>query len=74
MPTVPGSIQAQMAQQYDKQRVTPESVLMTAADMHSRGQLVDFPTSYSDPRSSLKLPNPGGGRGQRDSKSHGKRR
>jgi len=71
MPTVPGSIRQQMATGYDEQRVTPESVLMTAADMHARGQLTQGPTSYSDPRASLKLP---GYHGQRSSKASSKRR
>jgi hypothetical protein len=68
MPTVPG-VKAQMAQEYDQTRPTPEQVLITAADMHQRGQLTDNPTTISDPRAPLKLPFAGGGRGQRTGKS-----
>lgn len=73
MPTVPGSMQAQMAQQY-AQRPTPEQLLMTAADMKSRGQLYQDPTDYSDPKATLKLPFAGGGRGQRTGDKKAKRR
>jgi hypothetical protein len=64
MPTVPGVL-PQMAQQFDRERPTPEHLLMTAADMKSRGQLYTHPTDYSDPKATLKLPFAGGGRGQR---------
>lgn len=76
MPTVPssgaGSAQELAEQQAGATRPTPEQVLITAADMHQRGQLTAGPTSISDPRAPLKLPFAGGGRGQRTSK--GKRR
>jgi len=68
MPTVPG-IKPMLAQQFDQTRPTPEQVLITAADMHQRGQLTEGPTSISDPRAPLKLPFAGGGRGQRTGKS-----
>jgi hypothetical protein len=74
MPTVPGPLQAQMAQQYDQTRPTPEQLLITAADMNQRGQLHENPTTISDPRAPLKLPGLGGGRGPRPSGAKGKRR
>ena len=73
MPTAPG-IKSQMAQQWAQERPTPEHVLITAADMNQRGQLIENPTTITDPRSPLKLPFPGGGRGQRSSGAKGKRR
>lgn len=73
MPTVPG-VKAQMGQQYDEQRPTPEHVLITAADMAQRGQMYEGPTTLGDPRAPLKLPTPGGGRGTRSSGSKSKRR
>lgn len=75
MPTVPGqagSYQEAQEQEAAAKRPTPEQLLMTAADMKSRGQLYTHPTDYSDPKATLKLPFAGGGRGQRGSK--GKRR
>lgn len=72
MPTVPGNIRQQLAQQ--ETRPTPEQVLITAADMQQRGQLFENPTALTDPRAPLKLPNPGGGRGQRSSAAKSKRR
>lgn len=68
MPTVPGSagsLAEAAEQEAAAKRPTPEQLLMTAADMKSRGQLYTHPTDYSDPKASLKLPNAGGGRGQR---------
>jgi len=58
MPTVPGNIQRQLAEQ-EAQRPTPEQLLMTAADMNNRGQLSIDPTAYTDPKASLKLPSYG---------------
>lgn len=72
MPTVPG-MRAQMGMEED-QRPTPERLLMTAADMHARGQLTQDPTNFSNPGADLKLPMPGGGRGARSAKPHSKRR
>jgi hypothetical protein len=79
MPTVPGSAgsMAEYAEQQElAKKPTPEQLLMTAADMKSRGQLYTHPTDYSDPKATLKLPFAGGGRGQRPdhSKSARKRR
>jgi len=68
MPTVPGA-RTSMAMQYDQQRVTPESILMTASDMQARGQLTVDPTSYSDPKAPLKLP----GHGRRTDKTSKRR-
>jgi len=78
MPTVPGgsagSAQEMMEQQARADRPTPEQVLITAADMHQRGQLTENPTTISDPRAPLKLPFPGGGRGLRGGGKKTKRR
>ena len=78
MPTVPGPEAGEYAQMVEaearKKSPSPEQLLMTAADMKNRGQLYTHATDYSDPRASLKLPNPGGGRGQRHSPTHTKRR
>jgi hypothetical protein len=79
MPTVPGQLEEALSTQWEEQqrkRPTPEHLLMTAADMKSRGQLYTHPTDYSDPKATLKLPFAGGGRGQRPdhSKSASKRR
>ena len=73
MPTVPG-IRSQLAAQEAQTHPTPEQVLITAADMQQRGQLIDGPTTISDPRAPLKLPFVGGGRGQRGSGPKSKRR
>jgi hypothetical protein len=72
MPTVP-EIAHFYESQSQKDRPTPEHLLMTAADMHGRGQLIDGP-SFSKPGASLKLPFVGGGRGPRFTGSKGKRR
>lgn len=74
MPTVPGIMKSGMAQQYDETRPTPEQLLITAADMHQRGQLTEQPTNISDPRAPLKLPGLGGGRGPRPERSKSKRK
>jgi hypothetical protein len=71
MPTVPGEKPRVMGE--PAAPPTPEQVLITAADMHQRGQLTEGPTTISDPRAPLKLPFAGGGRGQRIS-SKSKRR
>lgn len=73
MPTVPGSIRTAAAMQ-EAEKPTPERLLMTAADMHARGQLTDVPSTYGQPGADLKLPFAGGGRGPRPSGAHGKRR
>jgi len=73
MPTVPG-VRSQLAQQEAQTHPTPEQVLITAADMHQRGQLTEGPTTISDPRAPLKLPFAGGGRGQRGGGTKSKRR
>jgi len=74
MPTVPGIMKSQLAQQEAQANPTPEQLLITAADMHQRGQLTEQPTSISDPRAPLKLPGLGGGRGPRPERSKGKRK
>lgn len=76
MPTVPeaGEYMAAVESEAQKKKLTPEHVLMTAADMHSRGQLVQGGGSYKSPGADLKLPFPGGGRGARPSGAKGKRR
>lgn len=77
MPTVPGQAGSMMEladQEAQAKRPTPEQLLMTAADMKNRGQLYTHPTDYSDPKGPLKLPNLGGGRGQRSSHPKAKRR
>lgn len=73
MPTVPGAVTQQLAEQEDK-RPTPERLLMTAADMHARGQLTSSPSNYGNPGADLRLPFAGGGRGTRPSGQKGKRR
>ena len=73
MPTVPGVARAQLGMEEDK-KPTPERLLMTAADMHARGQLTSEPSSYGNPGADLKLPFAGGGRGSRPSGSKGKRK
>jgi hypothetical protein len=73
MPTVPGIVTQQLAAEEDK-RPTPERLLMTAADMHARGQLTSTPSSYGQPGADLKLPYAGGGRGTRPERSKGKRK
>jgi len=72
MPTVP-ELAHFYESQSQKDRPTPEHLLMTAADMHGRGQLIDGP-SFSKPGANLKLPFAGGGRGPRPTGSKGKRR
>lgn len=72
MPTVPG-VRAQMGMEED-QKPTPEHLLMTAADMHARGQLVEGGGSYHSPGADLRLPFAGGGRGPRPTGQKGKRR
>jgi hypothetical protein len=74
MPTVPSFSMGEYAQMQDQasDRPTPEHMLMTAADMHARGQLIDGPTSFSSPGANLKLPL--GGHGPRSTRSAGKRR
>lgn len=74
MPTVPQTTGEQWAAQQRQNNPTPEQILMTAADMKARGQLYQHPTDYSDPKADLRLPNPGGGRGQRHSPTKAKRR
>jgi hypothetical protein len=76
MPTVPGTgeYMAALDAQEQQKRPTPERLLMTAADMHARGQLTEAPTSFSSKGADLKLPFAGGGRGSRPSGTHGKRR
>lgn len=73
MPTVPGSM-GEYAQMMDQQsdRPTPEHMLMTAADMHARGQLIEGGSSFSAPGANLKLPF--GGHGNRPARQTGKRR
>jgi hypothetical protein len=71
MPTVP-EIGQWYEQQANKDRPTPEHLLMTAADMHSRGQLIEGGGSYHSPGMNLRLPFAGGGRGSRPSRSKGK--
>jgi hypothetical protein len=76
MPTVPGipsSMRAQLGEAESK-KPTPEHLLMTAADMHNRGQLTQNPSSYGTPGADLRLPFPGGGRGTRPTGQKGKRR
>jgi hypothetical protein len=73
MPTVPGMIRQQLAAEED-QKPTPERLLMTAADMHARGQLTSTPSNYGNPGADLRLPFAGGGRGPRPSGQKGKRR
>ena len=75
MPTVPGvEIADQQRMEEEKKKPTPERLLMTAADMHARGQLTENPTSYKSPGADMRLPFPGGGRGPRPSGQKGKRR
>lgn len=71
MPTVPGLSTASRAQlgEQEQTKPTPEQLLITAADMHQRGQLFENPTTLGDPRAPLKLPTLGGGRGQRGTKT-----
>jgi hypothetical protein len=64
MPTVPELVFSQ-SEQERKNRPTPEHLLMTAADMHARGQLTQNPSTFGAPGANLKLPFPGGGRGPR---------
>lgn len=76
MPTVPGlstGARAQLGAAEDE-KPTPERLLMTAADMHSRGQLTEFPTRIGQEGTDLKLPFAGGGRGPRSSGKKSKRR
>jgi hypothetical protein len=74
MPTVPGEYMAAMDAQEQQKKPTPERLLMTAADMHARGQLTPNPSSYGQQGADLKLPFAGGGRGPRPSGQKGKRR
>ena len=74
MPTVPGEYMAAMDAQEREKKPTPERLLMTAADMHARGQLTPNPSSYGQPGADLKLPFAGGGRGPRPGGQKGKRR
>lgn len=74
MPTVPGEYMAAIEAQEREKRPTPERLLMTAADMHARGQLTSTPSSYGHPGADLKLPFAGGGRGPRSGGQKGKRR
>jgi hypothetical protein len=56
MPTVPG-VRAQMGMQADQESPTPEHLLMTAADMHARGQLIENGGgSFASPKTDLKVP------------------
>jgi hypothetical protein len=71
MPTVPGTAVPTSALN-PSQKPSVEQLLMTAADMQSRGQLYQEPTSYSDPKASLTLPS-GGGRGPRVGKKSKRR-
>jgi len=75
MPTVPLSsgTRAQLGAQED-QKPTPERLLMTAADMHARGQLTEHPSNFGNPGADLRLPFAGGGRGTRPTGPKGKRR
>lgn len=77
MPTVPGGLslgtRAQLGAAEDD-KPTPERLLMTAADMHARGQLTERPTSFGSPGADLKLPFAGGGRGTRPSGAKSKRK
>jgi hypothetical protein len=72
MPTVPGVARQQLAMQ-ESERPTPERLLMTAADMHARGQLTSEPSNYGNPGANLALPFTGG-YGTRSARSKGKRR
>jgi hypothetical protein len=74
MPTVPGEYMAAIDAQGQQKKPTPERLLMTAADMHARGQLIDGPTRYGQSGADLKLPFAGGGRGPRPGGQKGKRR
>ena len=74
MPTVPGEYMAAIEAQENAKKPTPERVLMTAADMHARGQLTSSPSSYGQQGADLRLPFAGGGRGPRPSGAKGKRR
>ena len=71
MPTVPGEYMAAMDAQENAKKPTPERVLMTAADMHARGQLTPNPSSYGQQGADLRLPFAGGGRGPRPSGAEG---
>lgn len=76
MPTVPNLTPEQRMKlgTAEDEKPTPERLLMTAADMHSRGQLTDNPTSYTSKGADLRLPFAGGGRGTRPERQKGKRR
>jgi hypothetical protein len=74
MPTVPGEYMSAMDAQEQQKKPTPERLLMTAADMHARGQLTSNPSSYGSPGADLKLPFAGGGRGTRPSRTPSKRK
>jgi hypothetical protein len=61
MPTVPGvEIADQMRMEAEAKKPTPERLLMTAADMHARGQLTQNPSNYGNPGATTKLPFTGG--------------
>jgi hypothetical protein len=53
MPTVPGILSDYRNRA--ETTPTPEQLLMTAADMHARGQLTDEPT-FKTPGASLRIP------------------
>jgi hypothetical protein len=72
MPTVPSMGEYAQMQEQGSDRPTPEHMLMTAADMHARGQLIDGPSSFSSPGANLKLPF--GRHGNRPTRQTGKRR
>jgi hypothetical protein len=74
MPTVPGEYMAAIDAQENAKKPTPERLLMTAADMHARGQLTSTPSSYGQQGADLRLPFAGGGRGPRPSGQKGKRK
>jgi hypothetical protein len=74
MPTVPGEYMAALYAQEQQKKPTPERLLITAADMHARGQLTQEPSNYGNPGANLKLPFAGGGRGTRPERSKGKRK
>lgn len=76
MPTVPGLSTGARAQlgAAESEKPTPERLLMTAADMHARGQLTEHPTTFGSPGADLRLPFAGGGRGTRPSGQKSKRK
>jgi hypothetical protein len=73
MPTVPGEYMAALDAQENAKKPTPERLLMTAADMHARGQLTSTPSKYGQQGADLRLPFAGGGRGPRSGGQKGKR-